>query len=345
MTRGSSSDLIAALPEALRRRVRSTPQPDWIPPMLATPTARRFSAEGWLFERKLDGERCLSYCCGDSVSLWSRNRRRLDGTYPEIVDALRRRRHDVVIDGEVVAFDDDGTTSFARLQRRLGITDPDAARRTGIAVSYYVFDLLHVDGRDVTQLPLYERKSLLRAAVRFHDPVVYTEHRERDGEAFFEEACRRRWEGLIAKSADGTYVSRRSPDWLKFRCSNEQELVVIGFTEPRRTRVALGALLLGYHEGDRLVYAGKVGTGFDVATLLSLRARLGGLERSTSPLADAQRVRERGVHWVRPELVAQIAFTEWTTDGLLRHPRYLGLRDDKAARDVVRERAAEVGPA
>lgn len=147
-----------------------------------------------------------------------------------------------------------------------------------------------------------------------------------------------RWEGLIAKRADSPYVARRSPDWLKFKCSSEQELVVGGFTEPQRSRVGLGALLLGYYERDVLVYAGKVGTGFDTKTLLDLRASLDRLEQAASPFSSAHRIRERDVHWVRPELVAQIGFSEWTPDGLLRHPRYLGLRDDKPPREVVRER-------
>lgn len=306
--------------------------------MLATGSPRTFSGAEWIFERKLDGERCLAFCSGDSVRLMSRNQKRLDGTYPEVVDALQRgRKHDVVLDGEVVAFDENGATSFSRLQRRIGITDPVAARNSGIAVSYYVFDLLHVDDYDITALPVLERKALLRRAVRFRDPVFYTEHRERDGEAFFEEACRKGWEGLIAKRADAPYAPRRSTDWLKFRCSNEQEFVVVGFTDPQRTRVGLGALLIGYYEGDRLVYAGKVGTGFDTAMLRSLRDLLGRAQQRTAPVADAGRVRERGVHWVRPEHVVQVAFTEWTTDGLLRHPRFLGMRDDKNPREVVRE--------
>lgn len=306
--------------------------------MLATLTKTYFSSDAWIFERKLDGERMLSFCKGSSVRLLSRNKLQLSATYPEITDALTSgRSHDVVIDGEVVALVN-GATDFNRLQQRFGINDAAMARRSPIAVTYFIFDLLHLDGHDIRALPLRARKSLLQHCITFSGPLVYTEHRDGDGEAFLEEACKLRWEGLIAKRADSPYVARRSPDWLKFKCSSEQELVVGGFTEPQRSRVGLGALLLGYYERDVLVYAGKVGTGFDTKTLLDLRASLDRLEQAASPFSSAHRIRERDVHWVRPELVAQIGFSEWTPDGLLRHPRYLGLRDDKPPREVVRER-------
>jgi bifunctional non-homologous end joining protein LigD len=338
----ASADLLEKLSADSRRLLRPEPEPQWIAPMLATLTHHHFSSGDWLFERKLDGERCLAFRSGSGVRLLSRNKRYLDSTYPEIVDALARGRgHDVVLDGEVVAFER-GQTSFARLQRRMGITDASAARHSGVAISYYVFDLLHLDGYDVRQLPLRERKVLLRDASSFDAPLYFTAHRDRYGEAYLREACEHGWEGLIAKRADAPYVSMRSTDWLKFRCSNEQELVIVGFSDPRGTRVGLGALLLGYYEEGRLIYAGKVGTGFNTVTLRSLRRQLGKLEQANRPITTRGRVRERGVHWVAPRLVAQVAFTEWTTDGLLRHPRYLGLRHDKVARDVVRERPREV---
>jgi bifunctional non-homologous end joining protein LigD len=308
--------------------------------MLATLTDRRFSNPAWIFERKLDGERCLAFRRAGGVHLVSRNQKRLDGTYPEVVEALAGDlRHDVIVDGEIVAFER-GRVSFARLQHRMGITDPALALRTGIAVSYYVFDLVHVDGYDVTALPVRARKLLLRKAVSFGKPLCFTGHRNTEGEAYFAEACRRGWEGLIAKRAESAYVSGRSRDWLKFKCSNRQEVVIGGFTAPSGTRVGFGALLIGYYDGGRLVYAGKVGTGFDVATLRELRRRLDELEQDHSPFSG--QVRERGVHWVRPELVAEVAFTEWT-DSRLRHPRFLGLRDDKPPEQVVRERPQDVG--
>jgi DNA ligase D-like protein (predicted ligase) len=247
------------------------------------------------------------------------------------------------VDGEVVAFDR-GRTSFGRLQQRIGISDPDRARRSPVAVFYYVFDLLHLDGHDTTAVPLRARKSLLRSTLSFRSGTLrYTAHRNAEGEGLFAAACARGWEGVIAKRADAPYVGRRSGDWLKFKCSAGQELVVVGFTEPTRSRVGLGALVVGYYQGGDLVYAGKVGTGFSQATLRELRRRLDALETPDSPFHDDDvRRAARGpggaaVHWVRPELVAEVAFTEWTTDGRLRHPRFVGLRDDKPARDVVRE--------
>jgi bifunctional non-homologous end joining protein LigD len=313
-----------------------------MPPMLATLTQRRFSSPGWVFERKLDGERCLGFVNRRSVQLLSRTRHRLDGTYPEIVDALAAAaEHEVVVDGEVVAFED-GRTSFARLQGRIGITDPELARRSGIAVAYHMFDLLHVDGHDVTGLPLRLRRLLLHRALRVRSPLHLTAHHETDGVRLLDEACRQGWEGLIAKRADSPYVGRRSTDWLKLKCSNRQEMVVGGFTDPRGSRVGFGALLLGYHDdGGRLVYAGKVGTGYDTATLRDLRARLDALEQPRSPFAGGEG-REPGVHWVRPELVAEVEFAEWTADGRLRHPRFVGLRDDKPAREVRRERPVDL---
>ena len=333
--------LLATLPEEARRLARRCPQPEWMSPMLATLTRRRFSSPDWIVERKLDGERCLAFCDGDAVRLMSRNRRRLDTTYPEIVDVLRTREHDVVLDGEVVAFEA-GRTSFSRLQRRLGLTVPEAARRSGIAIAFYVFDLLHVDGHDITRLPVRDRKWLLRRALRFRAPLHFTTHRNTEGEAYFEEACSAGWEGLIAKRAESPYAPLRSPNWLKFKCSNRQELVIGGFTDPKGTRVGFGALLIGYYDGGRLVYAGKVGTGYDVATLREMRTRLDELEQQRSPFADTARVREHGVHWVKPEMVAEVAFAEWTNDGMLRHLRFLGLRRDKAPHEVVRERSREV---
>lgn len=310
--------------------------PAWMDPMLATLTDRRFSDPNWIFEDKLDGERCLAFKRGATVRLLSRNKLTLDNTYPEIVDGLAGAgTHDCIVDGEIVAFDGN-RTSFAKLQARIGIKDPDEARRTGIEVFYYIFDILHVDGYDVTAVDLIDRKTLLQGALDFASPVRFLTHRDRDGEVFYREACQQGLEGLIAKRRDSEYVHSRSPDWLKFKCINEQEMVIGGFTDPAGSRVGFGALLVGYYERGKLRYAGKVGTGFDTATLLRLHRRLAAREIKQSPFADE--VREKGAHWVRPDLVGQIGFTEWTNDGKLRHPRFLGLRTDKAAKDVVRER-------
>jgi bifunctional non-homologous end joining protein LigD len=295
-------------------------------PMKAVLTEERFSDPGWIFERKLDGIRCIAIKADGRVRLLSRNHLSLDSRFPEVAAALETDpAPDFVVDGEVVAFDG-AQTSFARLQQR-------GERPT--AVFLYVFDLLHLAGHDTTRLPLRERKALLRRALAFHGPVRLTPHRNTEGEALFAEACRKGWEGLIAKRADAPYTHGRSRDWLKFKCSAEQELVIGGYTAPKGSRTELGALLVGHYENGRLRYAGKVGSGFTHATLRDLGARLAALRRDDPPFADAPRI--RAATWVQPRLVAQIGFTEWTRDGRLRHPRFLGLRDDKAAEEVVRE--------
>ncbi|MBR7825031.1 non-homologous end-joining DNA ligase [Actinospica sp. MGRD01-02] len=308
--------------------------------MLATLSDRREFDGGWILERKLDGVRALATREGGQVRLLSRGAKPFDAAFPELAEALAEQDcTDFTVDGEIVALRD-GVTDFSRLQQRIGLTNARAARATGVSVTYFVFDLLRLDGRDTTRLPLLTRKSLLHDALSFRSPLRYTTHRKatRDTNPVLEEACAKGWEGLIAKRADSAYVHRRSPDWLKLKCGRGQEFVVGGFTEPAGSRVGFGALLLGYYDGDRLRYAGKVGTGWDTRTLRSLRAELDELEQDTSPFAGT--VRERGAHWVRPEFVAEIGFTEWTRDGMLRHPRYLGRRTDKRARDVVREEPA-----
>jgi len=192
------------------------------------------------------------------------------------------------------------------------------------------------DGRDTRPLPLTERKKVLGRLLAFRDPLRFTEHRTGDGQAYYAQACRDGWEGLIAKRADAPYQGGRSRNWLKFKCENAQEFVIGGYTDPQRSRIGFGALLLGHYEAGDLVYAGKVGTGFDAATLRSLHARLARLEQDR-PAFSRGKPPGRGVHWVRPELVAEVGFTEWTDDGLLRHPRFQGLRADKKPADVARE--------
>jgi len=208
-------------------------------------------------------------------------------------------------------------------------------------VSYYIFDVLWADGRDVRPLPLRERKQILRDLLTFTGPLRFTEHKDTDGEAYFRQACASGWEGLIAKRADAPYRPGRTRDWLKFKCENSQEFVIGGYTDPQRSRQGLGALLVGYYDANgRLAYAGKVGTGFTTASLRSLHESLSALERDTSPFANGKPPRT-GVHWAEPRMVAQIEFAEWTTDGLLRQPRFEGLRDDKDAAEVVRETPAQ----
>ena len=306
----------------------AAPAPTTAGAMKAVLTDERFSDPNWIYERKLDGIRCIAIRTGRTVKLLSRNDLSQNDRWPELVEALEKDRCDqFVIDGEVVAFEG-SQTSFAKLAQRA---------RHYVPVFYYVFDILWLEGRDVRKLPLRTRKRLLHDALEFHGNVRWTQHRNRDGEKFFVEACRKGWEGLIAKRADSPYVSTRSRDWLKFKCEHGQELVIGGFTEPRGSRVEFGALLLGYYRDGRFEYAGKVGTGFDTDTLHTIGAQLRDLQRSDTPFADPTAIKERNVTWVEPKLVAEIGFTEWTRDHRLRHPRFLGLRDDKAASEVVRE--------
>ncbi len=314
-------------------------QPDWLEPELATLTSDRFSDPAWVYERKFDGERCLAYRSGGSTGLLTRNQQRVNDTYPELAEALdAQERTDFVVDGEVVAFDGD-ETSFSRLQQRLGVRQPSAALRAAVPVVYYLFDVLWADGEDVRPLPLRERKRILHGLLSFDGPLRYTQHRTHDGEKYYEYACAHGWEGLVVKRADAPYRAGRSKDWLKFKCQNNQEFVIGGYTDPKGSRTGFGALLIGYYDADgRLAYAGKVGTGFDTALLASLSQTLAGLERPEPPF-DRGALPRSGVHWVEPELVGQVAFSEWTTAGQLRHPRFQGLRRDKDPATVVRERA------
>jgi len=322
---------------ASREAVESGHLPAWVQPQLATLTNDRFSDPGWLFERKLDGERLLGFRDEGRVRLLTRNDRDVTTTFPEVTEALAAQRADGwVIDGEVVAFRDD-QTSFSMLQQRLGVAHPAPGLIADFPVFYYIFDVLFIGDRDTRALPQRKRKEALRELLDFTGPLRYTEHRAGDGEAFYRQACQDGWEGLIAKQADAPYSGGRTRDWLKFKCITAQELVIGGYTDPRGSRQGLGALLVGYYGADgRLTYAGKVGTGFTQATLRSLHESLSALERGTSPFANGKPP-QAGVHWVEPRLVAQIAFAEWTSDALLRQPRFEGLRDDKDPAEVIRE--------
>lgn len=333
MTDGTPFD---GVPVNVRSRLRKSTQPGWVAPMLATLTGERFSREGWLFEPKWDGERCLVFRSDQKIRLFSRNRKPLNERYPEIVEAFRRQKaHSFIVDGEVVTFED-GVTSFAKLQQRMQVEEasPDLIR--SVPVSLYLFDLLYVGVYDTRAVPLLYRKEVLQRTFDFRDALRFTEHRETEGEAYWRAACRRGWEGVIAKDGESAYISGRTRDWLKFKCLKEQELVIGGYTDPQGGRTGFGALLLGFYRQGRLVYAGKVGTGFDRETLKRLRKQLVQIETVACPF-EADGLPRKGVHWTAPKLVAQVAFTEWTPENKLRHPRFLGLRGDKDPKDVVRE--------
>jgi DNA ligase D-like protein (predicted ligase) len=321
-------------------RTEAAVQPAWLEPELATLTKARFSDPAWLYERKFDGERCLAYRSGDGLRLMTRNKQHVNSTYPELAEALAAQDcADFIVDGEVVAFEG-SQTSFEKLQQRLGVRNPGADLRAAVPVYFYLFDVLWANGRDVRELPLRERKQVLRQLLSFGAPIRYATHRTNNGEAYYAHACASGWEGLVVKRADAPYRPGRSKDWLKFKCQEGQEFIIGGYTDPKGARIGFGALLLGYYDPDgRLAYAGKVGTGFDDATLASLAETLSGLERPQSPFNRGSLPRA-GVHWVEPRLVGQVAFSEWTRAGELRHPRFEGLRRDKDPASVTREKAS-----
>jgi ATP-dependent DNA ligase len=283
-----------------------TEMPEWLEPMAATLTQERFEGPEWVFERKFDGIRLLAYKRGADVQLFSRNR--LPQRLPAVSTAIAALPvRDAIFDGEVTW---DGHSA------------------------YHLFDILWLDGRDTTSLPLEERQALLRA-LPLAPPL---RHVDILGERQpWERARREGWEGVIAKRRGSRYEHRRSKHWIKMKCEASQELVVGGFTDPQGARVGLGALLVGYYEADDLVFAGRIGTGFDTRLLLDLRTRLDALEIPQPPFARAVGLPRLRAHWVRPEIVVQVAFIEWTVHGKLRHPRLLGVRFDKDARAVIRE--------
>jgi bifunctional non-homologous end joining protein LigD len=286
--------------------------PEWLEPMAATLTQARFTGPEWIFERKLDGIRLLTYRNGVDVRLFSRNRLPQNDSYPAVVRAIAELPvESVVLDGEA-------TGHWGK------------SSETG----YHVFDILWLDGRDVTSLPLEERRALL-AQLPLTPPLLRVP--ALDDPNPWERACAEGWEGVIAKRRGSTYEHRRSPHWLKMKCELAQELVVGGFTDPQGARVGLGALLVGYYDGDDFVFAGKIGTGFDTKLLLDLRARLDVLEIAAPPFTKAVGLPRIRAHWVRPEIVVQVGFIEWTGNNKMRHPRLLGVRTDKPAREVVRE--------
>lgn len=314
--------------------------------MTATLVDGSFDHPDWVFEPKFDGLRVQVRFDGRELVLMSRNGKPQEVMFPDVAAALRSAiRRPAVMDGEIVCFDDRGRTSFRALQQRFHLIDPReiAVRAERYPASIFLFDLLWLDGDDATAKPLSERKRLLHKSTRWSDRVRETKFHEGKGKKLFEQACRRGEEGIIGKLATSRYVGGRDPAWVKIKCLGRQEFVVGGFTDPQRSRVGLGALLVGYYDGDRLVYAGKVGTGYTTDTLLALRKGLNGIEQTKSPFQKGDPPWGVGVHWVRPVLVVEIAFPEWTQNDLLRQPRFEGLRTDKKPRDCKRERPRDAG--
>lgn len=303
-------------------------------PMLATLVDQPFSDSDWLFEIKWDGYRAVAEISRRQVKLYSRNQKDFNRKYPEVAEALQGSQHDMIVDGEIVRLDTAGKPSFGDLQ--------NYHPGRGDSPVYYVFDLLWLDGYDLTAAPLIVRKRLLEKVLPAGQLIRYSDHVLADGERFLRLAGEQDLEGIMAKRQDSHYLpDRRSKNWLKLKCSQRQEAVIGGFTEPRGGRKGLGALILGVHQGDELVYIGHSGTGLSDRQLTDLRTELTKLERKTSPFKDPPKP-NAPVHWVKPTRLVEVTFSEWTKSGHMRHPRLVGIRSDKPAEDVVREQPEAV---
>jgi len=331
--------------DALRRRLAElgAPRGDIAPSgdllMLATIVEETPSDPAWLFEIKYDGVRVLASRAGDEIELRGRSGQLVTTRYPEVTAALRALPlKSFVLDGEIVALDDRGRSSFQRLQERMGLTRPaDVERVRGeVPVSAVLFDALGLDGRDLRRLPLEARKECLKLLVPPRGVVYFGDHVLEHGADFLAAACEQGLEGVVAKKRDSLYAAQRSRDWRKIKCQLRQEFVIGGYTAPQGTRAHFGALHLGLYDRGELVYVSKVGTGFDVRTLKDISGKLRQLERPTSPFVRGTPA-GRDHHWVEPRLVAEVRFSEFTRDGGIRHPSFLGLRDDTRAEDCVRE--------
>jgi bifunctional non-homologous end joining protein LigD len=334
-----------AVKRAARARVKVDPIPRDVKPMLATLVDEPFDDDRWLFELKWDGYRGIAVVEKDKVTLTSRNGKDLLHQFPEMKELARAFRSiPVVVDGELCVLDERGRPSFQALQSRDKPEVRGMKRRKPSPVTFVVFDLIYADGRDLRERPLEERKRLLETIIVDERGVLYSKHFAGKGKELYELAVREQLEGIIGKVRTSPYRSGvRSREWVKIKAKQRQELVVVGWTEPRGSRKGFGSLLVGYYEKDEMRYAGHVGTGFDEKLLRDLMAKLKPLERKTSPFADAPKT-NTPAHWVKPELVAEVEFAEWTREGILRQPVFLGLRIDKDPKTVVREREEHVNP-
>jgi bifunctional non-homologous end joining protein LigD len=311
------------------QRVKRDPFPKLKSVMLATLVEEPFDGEDWLFEIKWDGYRAICTVDEDgALTMQSRNDIDLLARFPALGDVAEAfNSAPIIVDGEIVSLDDEGRSSFQRLQE---------AQKTPRDLTFVAFDLIYADGRDLRKTPLEERKALLERSIRKNDRVLYSKHVVGTGREFFKAAAASGLEGIVGKRRDSTYQERRSRDWVKIKAQHEQEFVVGGWTDPRNSRIGFGALLLGAYDGKKLRYTGHVGTGFSQKLLKELHARLVKIARDTSPF-DTKVDTNMKPHWVEPQIVVQVRFTEWTRDKLLRHPAFLGERIDKKAASVKME--------
>jgi bifunctional non-homologous end joining protein LigD len=316
---------------------RKAALPKFIAPQLATLVKEPPSGDQWLHELKFDGYRMLCRLDRGKVQFWSRNAKDWTEKFPNIAEALKSLPVTrAILDGEIVVVDAQGRSSFQKLQRSMG-------KSATAGFVFEVFDLVYLDGFNLTQTPLRQRKLLLQRLCKSmsgRGPLRYSEHLEGNGDAFFKHACEYGIEGIVSKLANSPYESTRNRNWLKVKCSKQQEFVIAGYTPSSKGLPGFGSLVLGVYEKSKLVYAGRVGTGFTFKQRSDLKKQLDKISRDASPFAALPKdpgLRE--THWTEPKLVAEVAFTEWTSDGSIRHPSFQGLREDKSPKEVVRERA------
>ncbi|HZW60881.1 MAG TPA: non-homologous end-joining DNA ligase [Candidatus Babeliales bacterium] len=334
------------LSEENKKKLHKKTQPLFVKPMLATLTNDYFSSDNWIYEHKFDGERCLTIKKKGKVHLVSRNKKSMNREYPELVEAFEKQNADnFIIDGEIVARGKSGVSDFQLLQSRINLQEADIIKRreANIHIVYCIFDIMYVEGYDTCSVPLLARKKILKKLLKFNSILSYTTHKTGDGIAYFKKACKMHWEGLIAKYGKSEYVGKRSPDWLKFKCIFKQELVIGGYTKPKGSRIDFGALLVGYYKGKKFTYAGKVGTGYSQETLKLLGNKMKKLHTKKCPFSNYDET-TKDIQWIKPKLVAEFEFAQWTRGGRLRVGRYKGLRDDKSAKDVVKETPKAIGP-
>lgn len=302
--------------------------------MLAKETDKPFSDPGWIYEIKWDGYRAIAEVEQDNVILYSRNGNTFNDSYPPVVEALTRLKINAVLDGEVVVVDENGRSNFQLLQHY------DAS----FPLEYRVFDILSINGKDICHLPLTERKASLKKLIKKNPVVKYSDHIEEKGTAFFDAAVKNDLEGIIAKKADSEYAPGvRTTDWLKIKHHKSQEVIIAGFTEPTGARKYFGALVLGIKKGKELIYAGHTGGGFNHKSLKDMSERLKPLIQAHSPFKEKVKT-NTPVTWVKPVLVCEIKFSEITSDGRMRHPVFLRLRDDKKAKDISMENQRTILP-
>jgi len=314
--------------------VHKTAMPEFIPPQLATLVKEPPKGDEWLHELKFDGYRMLCHLNRGKLRFWSRNRKDWTHKFPNLGKAVKAlSSQSLILDGEVVAMDSTGHTSFQKLQQSIKSGDS--------GFIFELFDLVYLEGYNLTRVPLIERKALLAELLESVDrrsPLRYSDHIEGNGDAFFKQACAHGVEGIVSKLANSPYESTRSRNWLKVKCIKRQEFVIAGYTPSEKGLPGFGSLVLGVYDQGKLMYAGRAGTGFSFQQRLDLRKKLDRLVRASSPFA--VKPKDPGLRqavWVTPQLVAEVAFTEWTNDGSIRHPSFQGLREDKKPRDVVRE--------